>query len=1078
MASPPISNRCDLHRAALNGDDEAVIRALETAADVNALDDEGRTPIMCAVAGDRWQDIDASDASFMTPKRLNAIRIMLDQPQITLHCLNAPHAATNGVIPLSMAAWLNFPQLVELLLEESADTVSVDGLDAHGATALMFSGILSRKEHSQLTPTSDFQMQHVIIAYKSSSFSSPMARDPISGTVISAHQSSTRFPTRKSYGSVRVFSGVIVGARARRLKSADSVKLSINACSESTVEELLSLARCSLPSLSKISSNVLIEPPPSSAFASTALSRSIKTIVSTLSNPPDIPFLRSLLFSPALPTSSSSALYPLSVPILVNRPDERGWSVIHHACSFTVLGSSSPSKTSASQGKIPEIEVLDILYLAGADVSLFTSQEHYTPLHILAKTSASVPSTISSVVKEQIRDFVTHLVRDLGAPLGARDKHDETCLHIAAEYGASKVVMDILLDLDRVMNDGRVSKMKNARGLLAAELVTKPELLDSFTAMKEKMDVATIRRGSVSSALSDNTLRGSEKHLSLAAVIVDELGTALPVPVGDVEPSDPLDIDPIEKTQSLLACMRSPMPTQAALDQMEATADALVKYFLAKIASARKEVDNAKRRRETVRANARALGSSLYAHSQPQAFGRKTVKKRKSWKHMHRESEDSQMTRVSSSSDVDASYVDVGIQTGVAASGKRENGGTIKAHGYGHAQGWTEWFEGLMHTEDFGTVRRKKDRKDKKAMDWEGGGIAGDFGWSDKPKTEKEKEKGTISGAHRFKNWWKKVVVGHESQPHSSKSKSGSNEKLASASMTRLELVRDIQDPAVCPVGRELKFQAPATWISGSFSSLALPEAGDGHVSPQSLVMQQRSALVLAEHAERQGEWMIGKALRTAPVVLSAVKKDLERIEFALMNAEECLKGAEANVERIGRVLTRALKKRRLLVEELARSRTSTPTQLTTRHSNVSLRRKQSRTSEGSPTSIAPSSPGSPGFLGYSLTLSLRPSYSSIASAASDCSIFTTTSIKTDASNVTVSGKHHYSAQQVSGSSQDVMYSPLGGGDDDETRTMRRLLLRRIEAQLRASYDEVDKVSGWISIVQDVVAGVKRRTYL
>lgn len=73
----------------------------------------------------------------MTSQRLNAIRIMLRHPQISLYCLNAPHAAANGVIPLSMAAWLNFPQVVELLLEESADTVAVDGLDAHGATALM-----------------------------------------------------------------------------------------------------------------------------------------------------------------------------------------------------------------------------------------------------------------------------------------------------------------------------------------------------------------------------------------------------------------------------------------------------------------------------------------------------------------------------------------------------------------------------------------------------------------------------------------------------------------------------------------------------------------------------------------------------------------------------------------------------------------------------------------------------------------------------------------------------------------------------------------------------------------------------
>jgi hypothetical protein len=54
MASSPIVNRYDLHRSALNGDDQAVSQSLETGADINSLDDEGRTPIMCAVAGDRY----------------------------------------------------------------------------------------------------------------------------------------------------------------------------------------------------------------------------------------------------------------------------------------------------------------------------------------------------------------------------------------------------------------------------------------------------------------------------------------------------------------------------------------------------------------------------------------------------------------------------------------------------------------------------------------------------------------------------------------------------------------------------------------------------------------------------------------------------------------------------------------------------------------------------------------------------------------------------------------------------------------------------------------------------------------
>ncbi|KXN86468.1 Ankyrin repeat domain-containing protein 50 [Leucoagaricus sp. SymC.cos] len=930
MASPPsLPNRYDLHFAALNGDDEAVIQALEMAADVNSLDEEGRTPIMCAVAGDRWQEIDASDASFMAPKRLNAIRIMLRHPQISLHCLNAPHAAANGVIPLSMAAWLNFPQLVELLLEESADTVAVDGLDAHGATALMYAA----RDNS-------LQVVQLLLSHGAR----PDLRD-------CNFRSSIQYAIPHPQ-ILWLCESVLRRHRWRESQSTGAVKLSINACSESTVEGLLSLAHCSLPTFAKTSPTALFDPPPQSVFVSAPLARSVKTLISTLSNPPDIPFLRSLLFAPALPTNSHPSLYPLSVPILVNRPDERGWSVIHHACSFTIFG-SSPSKSSSPEGRIPEIEVLDILYLAGADVSLFSTEEHYTPLHILAKTSGSVPSTISSVVKEQIRDFVTHLVRDLGAPLGARDKNDETCLHLAVEYGAHKVVLDILLDFDHVFNEGRISKMKNSRGLLAADLAVKPELLDSFTAMKEKMDMTTIRRGSISSAFSDNTLRGSEKHVSLTAVVVDEFGVPQPLATeegGDADVSDPLNIDPTEKTHVLLTYMRSTVPTQFTLDQMEVTADILVKYFLAKIAAAKQEVDNAKRGRETVRANARALGASLYAQSRAKTATMtvtKKVKKEKKWK--HRQSEDSQMTRVSfssaSGSEVDVSYVSVGTQTAVGI--ERGEFATIKAHHHGQGQSWTDWFDG-------GTVRKKRD---KKRVEWEG---------------------------------------------------------LTSVSLALLE------------------------------------EENDGQISSQTMVIQQQSALFLAEHAERQGEWTIGKALRTAPVVLGAVRKDLERIEMYLINAEEYLKGAEAGVERVGRILKRALKKRRAIMGELAHPRASAPTPLTSRSTT-------SFSPENSPTS--PCSPVSPGYLGYALQLSVRPSYASISSIASDCSIFT------NSSNLTVMTGHSH----TNGSSP---------GDDDETRSMRRLLLRRIEAQLRGAYEEVDKVVTWISVVQDVVSGVKRRTYL
>lgn len=84
-----------------------------------------------------WQNIDGCDASFMTPTRLNTLKTLLGHPDISLLTLNAPQSSMNGVIPLGMAAWLNQPQAVRTLLDDSADSVSVDGMDSHGATALM-----------------------------------------------------------------------------------------------------------------------------------------------------------------------------------------------------------------------------------------------------------------------------------------------------------------------------------------------------------------------------------------------------------------------------------------------------------------------------------------------------------------------------------------------------------------------------------------------------------------------------------------------------------------------------------------------------------------------------------------------------------------------------------------------------------------------------------------------------------------------------------------------------------------------------------------------------------------------------
>ena len=54
MASEQYSLNLDLHRAALNGNVEAVRSALREGANINALDAAGRTTIMSAVAGEQY----------------------------------------------------------------------------------------------------------------------------------------------------------------------------------------------------------------------------------------------------------------------------------------------------------------------------------------------------------------------------------------------------------------------------------------------------------------------------------------------------------------------------------------------------------------------------------------------------------------------------------------------------------------------------------------------------------------------------------------------------------------------------------------------------------------------------------------------------------------------------------------------------------------------------------------------------------------------------------------------------------------------------------------------------------------
>ena len=173
------------------------------------------------------------------------------------------------------------------------------------------------------------------------------------------------------------------------------------------------------------------------AFPPESLSRITDSIVNAVLSS-DFSLIYALLFSP-----QSFEPSPLeSGPILVNVPDTEGWSVIHYCASV-------PN---------PSIEILDALYRAGADISLFTTWEHYTPLHCLARLGRVTNASDSA---HALYRFAVHLIRDLHAPLSARDRNEETCIHVAAEHGECIDVLYAFLDCDPT---GSYRNLRNSRG--------------------------------------------------------------------------------------------------------------------------------------------------------------------------------------------------------------------------------------------------------------------------------------------------------------------------------------------------------------------------------------------------------------------------------------------------------------------------------------------------------------------------------------------------------------------------------------------------------------------------------------
>jgi hypothetical protein len=175
----------------------------------------------------------------------------------------------------------------------------------------------------------------------------------------------------------------------------------------------------------------------------------------------------------------------------------------------------------------------------------------------------------------------------------------------------------------------------------------------------------------------------------------------------------------------------------------------------------------------------------------------------------------------------------------------------------------------------------------------------------------------------------------------------------------------------------------------------------------------------------------IDGALITSAIVLDAAQRDIQRIHSCLAATQEFIDLAHHSITKVERATKRALKKRKAMIAKL---RENQPGAIW--HDGDIV------------TSAKSSETYSPGLLGYSAALSIRPSFASIRSIQS-----THSSIASAAPTITEN-------------------------DDEDTRVIRRLLLRKIEAQMSGAWDETEKVVAWLRVVKEAVRGVKRRAYL
>lgn len=137
----------------------------------------------------------------------------------------------------------------------------------------------------------------------------------------------------------------------------------------------------------------------------------------------------------SLVTRASNSL-PYSI---LNKLDEFGFAPIHHAMFC----------------RPPNFAIVDALFLAGADVNLLTSTLK-SPLQILVEYARpALPED-----NHTLHLLVRHLIQDLGASPRYRDSELETAMHLAAEHGSCRELLEALVEAD---SDAVIREWKNKR---------------------------------------------------------------------------------------------------------------------------------------------------------------------------------------------------------------------------------------------------------------------------------------------------------------------------------------------------------------------------------------------------------------------------------------------------------------------------------------------------------------------------------------------------------------------------------------------------------------------------------------